>query len=63
MKKIVVSFVLLLMFFVTGCTSNQVKSVDKIEIIGSNGVHQIYNGYMQIGDAFFRSLVNDFKEN
>ena len=36
---------------------------DKNEIIGSNGVHPTYNGYMQIGDAFFRSLVYEFKTN
>lgn len=35
---------------------------DETEVIGINGVHPSMNGYLQIGDAFFRSLVNDFKE-
>lgn len=35
---------------------------DITEIIGTNGVHPTTNGYYQIGDAFYRSLYNDFKE-
>lgn len=35
---------------------------DETEVIGTNGVHPSMNGYLQIGDAFFRSLVNDFRE-
>lgn len=32
---------------------------DKKEIIGTNGVHPTLNGYLQIGDAFYRALVSD----
>ena len=35
---------------------------DETEVIGTNGVHPSMNGYLQIGDVFFRSLVNDFSE-
>lgn len=35
---------------------------EETEVIGTNGVHPTINGYLQIGDVFFRSLVNDFSE-
>ena len=31
------------------------------ELIGSNGVHPTMNGYLQIGDVFYRALVADMK--
>ena len=34
---------------------------DKKELIGSNGVHPTMNGYLQIGDVFYRALVADMK--
>ena len=27
------------------------------ELIGSNGVHPTMNGYLQIGDVFYRALI------
>ena len=35
---------------------------EQTEIIGTNGVHPTTNGCLQIGDVFYRSLYNDFKE-
>ena len=32
------------------------------EKIGSNGVHPTMNGYLQIGDVFYRALVSDLKK-
>ena len=32
---------------------------NQTEMIGTNGVHPSLNGYMQIGDIFFRSLVHE----
>jgi len=32
------------------------------EWIGTNGVHPSMDGYLQIGDAFYRALVKDIKE-
>jgi hypothetical protein len=32
------------------------------EMIGTNGVHPTMNGYLQLGDVFFRSLVRDVIE-
>lgn len=32
------------------------------EKIGNNGVHPTMNGYLQIGDAFYRKLVHDIKK-
>lgn len=34
---------------------------DITEAIGSNGVHPTMSGYLQIGDAFYRALVADMK--
>ena len=35
---------------------------DKLEKIGTNGVHPTMEGYLQIGDAFYRALVSDMEE-
>lgn len=32
------------------------------ELVGSNGVHPNMDGYLQIGDVFFRALVHDLKK-
>ena len=32
------------------------------ELIGTNGVHPTMEGYLQIGDAFYRALVSDLEE-
>lgn len=32
------------------------------ELIGTNGVHPTINGYLQIGDVFYRKLIYDIKE-
>lgn len=35
---------------------------DCLEAIGNNGMHPSMNGYLQIGDCFYRNLVKDLKE-
>ena len=35
----------------------------KTEIVGINGLHPIYEGYMQVADAVYRSLINMFKKD
>ena len=30
------------------------------EIIGTNGVHPTINGYLQVGDAVYRSIIASF---
>ncbi len=35
---------------------------NKVELIGTNGVHPTMEGYLQIGDAFFRALVSDIND-
>ena len=32
------------------------------EKLGTNGVHPTMDGYLQIGDVFYRALVSDMKE-
>ena len=34
----------------------------KTEKVGTNGVHPTMEGYLQIGDVFYRALVSDMKE-
>lgn len=35
---------------------------EKTEVIGTNGVHPTMEGYLQIGDVFYRALCADMKE-
>ena len=34
---------------------------DETHRVGTNGVHPTMNGYLQIGDVFYRALVADMK--
>ena len=34
----------------------------KTERVGTNGVHPTMEGYLQIGDVFYRALVADMKD-
>ncbi len=36
---------------------------EKLEKVGTNGVHPTMEGYLQIGDVFYRALVRDIKIN
>ena len=35
---------------------------EKLERIGTNGVHPTMEGYLQIGDVFYRSLCADMEK-
>ena len=35
---------------------------DVLEAIGNNGVHPNMNGYLQMGDVFYRALIADLNE-
>ena len=35
---------------------------DKEELIGTNGVHPLMSGYLQIGDAFYRAIASDISD-
>jgi hypothetical protein len=36
-------------------------NVGVLEKVGTNGVHPTMDGYLQIGDVFYRALVADMK--